>query len=111
MVQVDGDESRALLEPHGVKGFPTLKWFVDGADVQKYDGPRTKDGIVEWVNNKIGSAASTRAATPEGAPAAAGGAATDPENPDVILLNESNFEAEVKKHKSMLIQFAASWCG
>ena len=107
-MQVDGDESRALLEPHGVKGFPTLKWFENGADVQKYDGPRSKDGIVEWVNNKVNSGPSGK--TAETAPATTG-AVADPENPDVILLNENNFEAEVKKHKNVLVQFAATWCG
>lgn len=35
-----------------VQGYPTIKFFVDGKPTD-YDGPRTADGIVDYVLRKF----------------------------------------------------------
>jgi thioredoxin-like negative regulator of GroEL len=36
---VEATEQPSLAKEHGVKGYPTIKWFVDGEAVE-YNGPR-----------------------------------------------------------------------
>lgn len=35
----------------------------------------------------------------------------DDEDPDVIVLDQSNFEAESQRHEILLVEFYAPWCG
>jgi protein disulfide-isomerase A6 len=52
---VDATESKQLGERFGITGFPTIKFFPKGSTTaQDYDGGRTADTIVSWVNKKIG---------------------------------------------------------
>eukprot|EP00461_Guttulinopsis_vulgaris_P002073 UN02074 len=43
------DESKALCEKNGVRGYPTLKFIGKDGSVQEYDEGRTKDAIVGYV--------------------------------------------------------------
>ena len=39
-----------------VSGFPTLKYFTKGStEAQDYEGPRTLDELLEFVNDKAGT--------------------------------------------------------
>lgn len=53
VAKVDATEQKAVAERFGVKGFPTLHWFVNG-ERQDYTGGREKDTIVSWILKKTG---------------------------------------------------------
>lgn len=36
-----------------MRGYPTLKWFVNGQPTD-YNGGRTKKDIVTWINKRMG---------------------------------------------------------
>lgn len=55
VAKVDSTENSAISERFGVKGFPTLHWFVNG-ERQDYTGGREKDTIISWINKKTGPA-------------------------------------------------------
>ena len=39
LTQVDATKESSLGKEHGIKGYPTMKWFVDG-QATEYSGPR-----------------------------------------------------------------------
>jgi len=54
LAKVDTTKEEKLGKRFDIKGFPTLKWFVDGKD-QEYTGGRTTDTIVNWITKKTGN--------------------------------------------------------
>jgi len=68
LADVDATVEKDVASKHGVSGYPTLKWFVDGEPTE-YAGGRDKAKIVEWVLSMSGPAVSTEKPTePEGKP-------------------------------------------
>lgn len=53
LAKVDATVESDLAEEHGVRGYPTLKFYRKGAVID-YSGGRTADLIVNWVNKKTG---------------------------------------------------------
>ena len=53
MAKVDATEEKLAAEKVSIKGFPTLKYFVDGEEVE-YKGGRTAPEIVSWLRKKTG---------------------------------------------------------
>jgi protein disulfide-isomerase A1 len=53
IAKVDATENKKVAERFGIRGFPTLFWFVNG-EQQEYTGGRTKDTIVSWILKKSG---------------------------------------------------------
>ncbi|KAK9880930.1 hypothetical protein WA026_013264 [Henosepilachna vigintioctopunctata] len=51
--KVDATEESELAEQHGVRGYPTLKFFKNGSPVD-YNGGRQADDIVNWLLKKTG---------------------------------------------------------
>eukprot|EP00798_Chlamydomonas_sp_ICE-L_P027692 gene27692-7334_t len=54
IAKVDVTENKPLGEKFEIKGFPTLKWFVNGKMVSDYGGGRDVAGIKSWVLGKTG---------------------------------------------------------
>jgi len=53
VAKVDATVHSNLAQKYGVQGYPTLKWFVNG-EPSEYNGGRTKDEIVNWINKRSG---------------------------------------------------------
>jgi len=49
LAEVDATEEADLAQRFGVRGYPTMRWFDNGVD-SEYDGGRTADTILQWVN-------------------------------------------------------------
>jgi len=53
LAKVDATAEHKLAEDYGVRGYPTIRLFIDGKD-QEYTGGRTEQSIVTWVLKKAG---------------------------------------------------------
>jgi len=62
LAKIDATANKEQGEKHGIRGFPTLKFFRNGK-VSEYNGGRTSSEIVNWMNKKSGPA--TKAVTTE----------------------------------------------
>jgi len=97
IAKVDADAHRDLGSKFDVHGFPTLKFFPKGNKdtPELYEGGRTADNIVEFINRKAG----TRGRVVK-APSA------------VVDLTAFNFDSIVlDPSKDVLVEFYAPWCG
>jgi protein disulfide-isomerase A1 len=56
LAKVDATTETKLAEQYGVRGYPTIRLFIDGRD-QEYTGGRTGQSVVTWVLKKAGPAA------------------------------------------------------
>ncbi|GAX73180.1 hypothetical protein CEUSTIGMA_g633.t1 [Chlamydomonas eustigma] len=59
IAKVDATVESELGTKFDVKGYPTLKWFIDGELASDYNGGRDTDGIVSWIKKKTGPFAIT----------------------------------------------------
>ncbi|AQK67565.1 protein disulfide isomerase4 [Zea mays] len=55
LAKADATEETDLAQRYDVQGFPTIILFIDGVP-KDYNGARTKDAIVDWINKKLGPA-------------------------------------------------------
>merc|ERR1711962_1626703 len=58
--KVDATQEGPLAEKFEVRGYPTLKFFRNGKPME-YNGGRTADTIISWVEKKTGPVAATLA--------------------------------------------------
>jgi len=50
--EVDSTVQREISEKFGVRGYPTLKFFVNGEPLE-YTGGRDEDGMIDWIETKL----------------------------------------------------------
>jgi len=62
--KVDATEESELAERYEVRGYPTLTFFREGKEIS-YNGGRTADEIVLWLNKKTGPPAQTLSSAEE----------------------------------------------
>jgi len=53
LAKIDCTVESELCQEHGVRGYPTVAFFKDG-NKREYDGPRTTEGIISWLDKKSG---------------------------------------------------------
>lgn len=95
IADVDATAAQALASKFGVSGYPTIKFFPKGStSPTDYQGGRTADTIVKWVNEKTGT--SRKVKVPPSA---------------VTTLTTENFDELVLGSKAALVEFYAPWCG
>ena len=51
MSNISSIQSKNACNTHGIRGYPTLKYFIDGESHQ-YSGSRSKEALTEFLNNK-----------------------------------------------------------
>lgn len=49
LAQIDCTEEQELCQEHGIKGYPTLKVFRGESEPSDYEGPRSAEGIVNYM--------------------------------------------------------------
>lgn len=57
IAKLDATVENTVAEQFGVKGYPTLKFFVDGEPVD-YSGAREEDAMYNWIQKKTGPSTS-----------------------------------------------------
>ncbi len=100
IAKVDADAHGDLGSRFEVQGFPTIKYFPKGwrkgDETTPYEGGRTSDAIIEFVNKNSG-------AKPKKGKTVVS---------NVVDLSPSNFDQVVlDKSKDVLVEFYAPWCG
>jgi len=97
IAKVDADQHKSLGSRFDVHGFPTLKFFPQGKKDSPvaYEGGRTADDLISWINDKTGARARVKKA---------------PSN--VVVLTPENFDSiALDSSKDVLVEFYAPWCG
>ncbi|ODM91354.1 Protein disulfide-isomerase A5 [Orchesella cincta] len=96
---VDCTIHRTVCEAYDVKGYPTFKLFhyYNKADVESFDGARTKTGFLEEMRPNM-------AANGDDWVGLQGGG-------NVHILTDSNIGNFIKSQEATLIMYYAPWCG
>ncbi len=53
VVKVNIDEADEKPQEYGVRSVPNVKLFVDGKIVDEFIGNRTKEDVLEWIDENI----------------------------------------------------------
>lgn len=93
IVAVDATAATSLASKYGVSGYPTIKFFPKGKTTpEEYNGGRTADTIVSWVNSKVGTTRKVKQLPS-----------------DVLTLTSENFAENVLGERGALVEFYAPW--
>ena len=49
---VDATEEKDLASRFGVRGYPTVKFFINGEMID-FTGDRDEDGIIDWIESRL----------------------------------------------------------
>lgn len=98
IAEANCDEHKDLCSKYGVSGYPTLKFFpAKSTEAEAYQGGRTAEDIISFVNSKVGTARKLAKAPSS-----------------LTHLDDSNFDAVMfgtDIQKTRLVAFVAPWCG
>jgi len=53
IAKIDATTNEVAAKKYGVKGFPTLFFFINGKETE-YTGGRTENEIVNWILKRVG---------------------------------------------------------
>jgi thioredoxin domain-containing protein 5 len=109
VAKVDCTQHQAVCTKFGVRGYPTLKLFVDGKPTD-YSGPRTIDAFQAFVQSNAGNNLNAGSAPAEPAQPKAAEPAAATEGAGVIAATGADFQSVVSQGK-WLVKFYAPWCG
>jgi thioredoxin domain-containing protein 5 len=106
VAKVDCTVEKDVGTANGIRGFPTIKLFHDGK-VSEFNGQRTVDAFVEFVEKETGSklGVQKKAPAPEVKAEAAGSG-----NGDLVILTDATFGQKTASG-TWLVKFYAPWCG
>jgi len=107
IAEVDCTVEKELCGEFGVKGYPTLKSFKGGKEIEKYAGGRDVASFKKAIQKYQGGAAKEPEKPKEPAAKAAEPAAADTEAPE---LTADNFATTIATG-SWMVKFYAPWCG
>lgn len=102
LAAVDCTKHSAICSVYEVKGYPTIKYFSYLKTHADYSSGRTANEFVTFLKNPEESMNSKPVAEPFG---------SFPGVEYIIVLNDDNFEEEIKRYQRILIMFYAPWCG
>lgn len=55
-VDAEAENAKATAQEHGVKSYPTIKYFPKGSTTpEPYEGSRTEEALLEFMNGKAGA--------------------------------------------------------
>lgn len=55
IAKLDATENKESATAHGIQGFPTLKFFVNGTPID-FQGGREEEDMYNWIQKKTGPA-------------------------------------------------------
>ncbi|KAL3836941.1 hypothetical protein ACJMK2_022344, partial [Sinanodonta woodiana] len=99
LAAVDATKEKRLGTEYKIQGFPTVKYFKDGAFAWDFN-ERTADKFLEHMKNPT-----------EPPPPPPTEAKWEEVESDVVHLTDENFKNILKKKKHALVMFYAPWCG
>ncbi|XP_064596937.1 thioredoxin domain-containing protein 5-like [Liolophura sinensis] len=104
IAKVDCTQHKTVCDKHSVKGYPSLIWFSDGKQSEKYSGSRSHEDLKKYVSDMTsktnGEAKNTAEKVPE----------YEEEVGIVLSLGEKTFEDLVGQGVTF-VKFYAPWCG
>ena len=51
IAEVDCTIHKEICNKFGIRGYPTLKYFIDG-EAHQYSGPRTHDALLNYIRSQ-----------------------------------------------------------
>ncbi|KMT02490.1 hypothetical protein BVRB_9g204360 [Beta vulgaris subsp. vulgaris] len=104
---LDADAHKSLAQEYGIKGFPTIKVFVNGKGPVDYMGARDVKPIAEFALQQVKALLKDRLNGKSG-----GSSEKKSEPSSSVELNSRNFDELVLKSKDLwVVEFFAPWCG
>ena len=53
LAKFDATQSKDIAKAHGVKGFPTINWYISGKKAQAYKGARKADAMLAFIKKQL----------------------------------------------------------
>lgn len=60
LAKIEGEKAKDIAEEYEVKGFPTMKWFVEGEGQDVAMKERDSKNIIKWCQRRSGDPAPVR---------------------------------------------------